>query len=522
MDILVEALDQKDGFMRFHVIAALEKIHRIKPELLFNRQRIESSIREESTRYALYRQLYHVLFESQRYSPKSLLACTTVEKMKRGMDRIYRLLSLLYSWKDIVAAKHTIEHGDSRSRAGTLEYLDNILTGDLRRILIPLLEDTLPEKRRFSVNGGRIDGEAAVTRLIKDKDQILASTAIYFVWREKLLNFTDELERVLATRDERDRYVLETAAWVLNELHTPHPKRRRIQPEPLPSVGLVDQMRNLRLFSSVTVDEIFRICETGRQVHFEPGSLLCREGLVPERVQFLLNGHVDVTGSDGRTRHIKAPAVLGFQEVLEERPMKESVRAIDMSVCLTLTSEEVQVLMSDNSNLVPGLFQMLCLDLKPGRWVVKGFRSLHSALPANGGLNPIEKGLVIRDIPVFSRVSPDEIIHLASIATEMCLMADSDLISEASQPAIYALISGELSLERSGKFPVMAGPSDVIGIYETLAGIDFDFRARVREDGVALRIDREDLFDLLTQRSVLLRQVFSALFGNWIAMDQTG
>jgi hypothetical protein len=206
--------------------------------------------------------------------------------------------------------------------------------------------------------------------------------------------------------------------------------------------------------------------------------------------------------------------VLAFQEVLEERPMAECVRTTDMTVCLTLTSEEIQTLLAENSSLVPGLFQMLCRDSQAGRLVVKGNNSLRSALPAGGDLNAIEKGLVLKTIPVFSQVSPDEIIALASAAAEVRLTAGSDLFTEADRPAIYSLISGELSLEGGAVSPVVAGPSDVIGVYETLAGMNFEFKARVQQDGLALRIDRDDLFDLLIQRSALLRQVLSALFRN--------
>jgi CRP-like cAMP-binding protein len=114
----------------------------------------------------------------------------------------------------------------------------------------------------------------------------------------------------------------------------------------------------------------------------------------------------------------------------------------------------------------------------------------------------------------------DEIIPLAAVAAEVRLTEGSDLFSEADHPAIYALISGELSIERRQDSPICAGPSDVIGIYETLAGINFAFAARVKQDGIALRIDREELFDLLAQRSVLLRQVFGALFRNQAAMAE--
>ena len=67
--------------------------------------------------------------------------------MERTQDRVYRLLALIYPWRDIAAAQWTLRHGDSRGRASASEYLDNILTGQLRKRLMPMLEE-LPTERR--------------------------------------------------------------------------------------------------------------------------------------------------------------------------------------------------------------------------------------------------------------------------------------------------------------------------------------------------------------------------------------
>ena len=69
------------------------------------------------------------------------------QKMARTKDRIYRLLTLIYPWKDIAAAEWTLQHGDTRSRASASEYLDNILSGNLRKRIMPLLED-LPREEK--------------------------------------------------------------------------------------------------------------------------------------------------------------------------------------------------------------------------------------------------------------------------------------------------------------------------------------------------------------------------------------
>ena len=60
-------------------------------------------------------------------------------KAQRSVDRICRLLGLLYPWKDVVAARYAIERGDARDCAAALEYLDNMLSSSLRKKVIPVL-----------------------------------------------------------------------------------------------------------------------------------------------------------------------------------------------------------------------------------------------------------------------------------------------------------------------------------------------------------------------------------------------
>jgi hypothetical protein len=53
---------------------------------------------------------------------------------------------------------------------------------------------------------------------------------------------------------------------------------------------------------------------------------------------------------------------------------------------------------------------------------------------------------------------------------------------------------------------------DAIGVYETLAGVPLGRQARVLQNGLALKIDRDALFDLLADRPMLIQEIFGALF----------
>ncbi len=128
----------------------------------------------------------------------------------------------------------------------------------------------------------------------------------------------------------------------------------------------------------------------------------------------------------------------------------------------------------------------------------------------------------MKSIPVFSRVSPDEIIALTSVAEEVLLSESSQLAGETQEPTIFIPLSGELLIDGSEEQGITAGPGDLLGLYETLAGLSCEFTARVIHSGIALKIDREDLFDLLGQRSALLRQLLSALLRYQAANTEGG
>ena len=141
MDILIDALEERDGFLRYKVVSSLEKMRRDHPALTFQRGPIEALALKEGFTYFRCLMRHHDLFVRAALSTEALLATALDEKIGRSVDRIYRLLALLYPWRDVAAARWAVEHGDARARARAFEYLDNVLVGNLRKRLMPALED---------------------------------------------------------------------------------------------------------------------------------------------------------------------------------------------------------------------------------------------------------------------------------------------------------------------------------------------------------------------------------------------
>ena len=234
---------------------------------------------------------------------------------------------------------------------------------------------------------------------------------------------------------------------------------------------------------------------------------------LPEVIHLLLDGRV-TAARDAVTRTIEAVAALGFDEALQGQPMRETVRSVDIAVTLALTAEELRTLLADNTDLVGGLFATIVQRAGDSQPVVRATTgAVELAELAQSGLAPVEKVLALRRVPLFARLSPEEMAQLAVVARPASMIAGERLFDESSAPALWLVLSGELTLESAaGAPPVTAAAGDVVGAAHAMAGRPLGRVARATRDGVAMRIDRDELFDLLADRPEMLRQMFAALF----------
>jgi AAA family ATP:ADP antiporter len=524
VDVLVAALEDPDGFLRFKIIAALERLRRTDVPLSFSRDTLEALTLREGSRYFNYLSLYDNLFGRKQLA-SDLLARTLEQKMERTRDRIYRLLALIYPWRDIGAAQWTLRHGDPRNRASASEYLDNILTGQLRKHIMPLLEDLpIEEKvRRGNVllKSRRRDVEDTLLHLINDDDQVVAAVAIDVVREHKMWSLAEDIEHVLAYRDVHDWYVFEAASWALAEQRMPAERRRELWLEPLPAAEMAGRLRTLPLFASISVDELFRISGASRQVRHQPGTVLLQEGTVPDMIHILLDGRVTASSHDAEPHTIDAPAALGFLQALQGVAMRKSIRTVETirtiatTVTLALTADELRTLLADNTDLVRGLFSTLADHADPG--TVDNVQSTGAAPAleqiAADGISPVEKILSLQRVPVFARIAADEMGALAGITHTVVMTAGTSLFAPSAPVALWLILSGEISLESAvDGSHTTARAGDILGSLSMLSGRPLGKSAEILRSGAALRIDRDELFDLLGERPELLRQLFEGMF----------
>ena len=287
MDLLVAHLDDPDGFLRYKVVAAMNHLHRVGPELAFSNDRVEAVVLTETRRFFTHITLRQALVDAEPVYSDTLLSRVLGEKTARAVDRVYRLLALLHPWRDIESVRWTIERNAS-ARGQAFEYLDNVLSQRVRRVVLPMLEDLPgPERAR---RGHRLLGtrardlEETLLALINDGDEIVAAAAIDLVGAQRLWNLADDVEHVLAHRPVDDWQVFQAASWTLASRRLTESERRERWRESLPAIVLADRLGGLSLFRWVEVDEICRLARSGRQARHGAGDGLLDEGPGPRRV----------------------------------------------------------------------------------------------------------------------------------------------------------------------------------------------------------------------------------------------
>lgn len=513
---LLAALEDSDGYLKFKAVSALERIRRADPAMAIDAAVVTRHLNAEAGRAFSALTLHHNLFVAGGLDSSCLLARSLTEKHNRRLGRTFQLLGLINTPSDIAAVRHSLSDSDPKVRSRGIEYLDNLLTGDVRRRVMMLVEDMPADER---IRKGNVlyrtrvrDVEDTLAQLLHDEDESIAAAAVLLVEERGLWSLADDLEHVLAHRDVRDQHVFEAASWALAAHRMPRDQRSTLWQEPLPSVELADRLRRLPLFEYTQVNDLFRLARLGRQARHESGRVLYEKGAQPRTVQFLLDGKVTVTTAGGDTE-LPAPAPLAVEQLLEGSPMPGNVTSAGRVITLVLTNDEFLALLSENVELAEGLFRLLIHShqLAAGHPLVRS--SVTPDLKPRGGtdLQPVERLLLLQSSPLLAHATAAQLWRLSTIARPVSVAANTEAMARGGESAILIVLAGSLRVDTPDGGSATATAGDMIGLYETLGGSPFDASVTALSPVTALKLERDSLFELLADHTDLLQGVFSIL-----------
>ena len=202
--VLLESVLEGDTGVRFKIISALNKLHRDHPEITLDLQLLETVLAAEIVgHYRTYQIMEAITDPTSR--DESLFKALQ-NSIQQELERVFRLLGLLYPQVDLHAVYDGLQSTDKIVHDNALEFLENVLKSSLRVTLVPLLDGRVTAKERARlanrlVHANLDNREQAVSELVSSEDPWLKSCGAYAIGSFRINSLAGELERCLTHPD---------------------------------------------------------------------------------------------------------------------------------------------------------------------------------------------------------------------------------------------------------------------------------------------------------------------------------
>ena len=195
---LLLVLTDKDHTVRLEVVRSLSAIRATHPQLKFNRYKVVSVIFDEcklhhQTLSAMHTQIIisyrnrskskKEIGDAERDARTSLLELLE-HRLEAGLERIFKLLGLRYQQKDVAIAYEGLLSHKQEAQHNAIEFLDNLLTGELKRKLLPIIEDSaldISSEEELQKIKHKIPSELECFKLLLQGNDLKVKLAVLFL-----------------------------------------------------------------------------------------------------------------------------------------------------------------------------------------------------------------------------------------------------------------------------------------------------------------------------------------------------
>lgn len=141
--------------MRYQIIRALNQICDTRPDLQLPAGPVRELLKREiAEAFGCFGKLH--LRTSMESEPEiGVDEIESIDQLKaqydRAVERVFRLLGLLFVQRDIYAADRGLKSPRSGLKANAVEFLDNLLPDPIRKTVLSLVDDETPVEEKLKI-----------------------------------------------------------------------------------------------------------------------------------------------------------------------------------------------------------------------------------------------------------------------------------------------------------------------------------------------------------------------------------
>jgi AAA family ATP:ADP antiporter len=383
-DALVESLDATDTVLRSKIVEALVYLRARSAEMNFRKKSITKHISNEASRYLrLLADLTAVssLHEARLDGPQAVWKVDgrvptlpqqlLAQRMMTLVGNIFGLLELIEDPEDVRAAQRSLLSGNPQLRARALEYLDNSLSGSVRRDVFAVIDDAPADDKlrraKMIFDIAEQSPEETLERLVRIDPTVDPSAigiilaALHSVWAEEI-KVLYPLVRSLA-EDGEDALVQETAAWVVARVEGGPPTRGVIarggdsHMAPMANIEMMVFLQGVDLFAHCNAEQVLRLAAIAREQTYEKEEVIFRLDEPADGLYCVVDGKVRLDGGAQAGTIIGPSGRFGVLDILSGRVRSGDAVALTDTRLLIIEAEDFFDLLSNNIEIVKALFR---------------------------------------------------------------------------------------------------------------------------------------------------------------------
>jgi len=216
LNVLMKSIEQEDSLLRDRIIKAIGAIRTKLPASYLDPERVKEVIRRE---IAQYYQTVQVSMDLESFPKAEILKTALEERLDELLEEIFVLLRFIYPSKIISVIFANLRSKLPFERANAIELMDNLLEREMKRLLLPILEDSpLSEKIKKGRSFYEIWEKPPAVQLIdliNSNSSWLRACSLYTIGENRMVELA---EKVKSLTEDSDCIVKETARDCLGKL----------------------------------------------------------------------------------------------------------------------------------------------------------------------------------------------------------------------------------------------------------------------------------------------------------------
>ncbi|MCB0557799.1 MAG: HEAT repeat domain-containing protein [Lewinellaceae bacterium] len=228
VQFLFSLLDYEDLVVRLEALRSLNTLKNRFPHLKFKKKDLLQQILEEAR---LYQNTLSVLYiqarnaeaevaQSESYKARKSLISLLERRLDGSLERMFRLVGLKYPPEDIIPIFKGVQSKHPNLRISAIEFLDNLLDMDFKKILIPIVEtamlETISEEAIRGLNLKLPTEFQCFELLLNGKDFRVKLAVLYLIGQLGNRQYLGLLDKYRQSPNEKVRAAAEKARQMLD------------------------------------------------------------------------------------------------------------------------------------------------------------------------------------------------------------------------------------------------------------------------------------------------------------------